>query len=72
MRRLIPYIVAALMGLFINTFLCSCAGFEASLTWRDGVSAFLACVMVWCWRGENGVWSDIKLMFGRREDSHDP
>ncbi len=75
MKHYIPYIIAAVIGFFFSAAVCRLMGFESySYGIADIFMAIVACIMVWCCRGNNGMCADIKEFFnlsrgGGRDDT---
>ena len=60
MKHYIPYIIAAVVGLFSSAVYCLLSGvFYYEFGWIDVFMAFFFVVITWCWRGEDGIGADI-------------
>lgn len=75
MKHYIPYIISAVIGFFICPVSCLLSGiYYYEFGWTEPLMALFFLVLTWCWRGENGIYADIKqtlrsLRGGGRDDS---
>ncbi len=61
MKKIIPYIIAALIGFFICPVTCLAAGvYYYEFSFIEPFMALLFALLTWCWHGADGIGADVE------------